>query len=160
MLGSFHKTKEVIQRIFMGRNKKWVANNKISAHNKAIATVETIVTLLFYYHRQQCFVSLSVAAGIRTLSLSLAACVCVCLSVFPCAVQSNIDNCVRADSESIPGAVLCHSVYYIFSRSFDICRSIENLFYSGGLRSARCIKQIAGVQIKSLFHIYFFFHEK
>lgn len=121
MPGSFHKTKETIQRIFM---KKRVANNKISAHNKAIAPVETIVTLLLYYHRQQFFV-FTIQSGIE-LSISL------CLS-FP-VPSSQILTIVVCNSRfgiDIGRSVVSwipRSVYNTFSRSFDICRSIENLF--------------------------------
>lgn len=88
MAGSFGKTKESIQRKACKK-----ANNKISSRNKAIAAVETIVTLLFYYHRQlHIFFSLLLLLLFDCVSPFSWARASNATVSFSC-VHSNIDNC-------------------------------------------------------------------
>lgn len=101
--------------------------------------VESIVTLLFYYHGQQFFrVSPSNSHAVH-LSLWLSSSlVAVALTIV----------CIKPESKSIYRVQCCvikpRSVYHIFSRSFDICRSIENWVLCI-YECVHCIKQIAGV---------------
>lgn len=101
--------------------------------------VESIVTLLFYYHGQQFFrVSPSNSYAVH-LSLWLSSSlVAVALTIV----------CIKPESKSIYRVQCCvikpRSVYHIFSRSFDICRSIENWVLCI-YECVHCIKQIAGV---------------
>lgn len=119
----------------------------ISARNThSRSSVESVVTLLFYYHRQQYFVSLSNCTHYVSLPF---------IRFLRLVMQSirSIDNCFcKADSKSIYKnigcSVLCHEIpFHIFSRSFDICRSIESLTLCTVHRTLnqtnrRCINQL------------------
>lgn len=114
---------------------KRAANNKISSRNKAIAPVETIVTLLFYYHHRRRsrrrllfhrFVFyLFLSPDRMHSSWSLAP------SLFNFGSVKYWPNCLLIIDTHLFWVQCCVmpvcSVHDIFSRSFDICRSIENL---------------------------------